>query len=424
MMALLFLGFVILRQTNSLHHNSDPTYTLVNKEITNESIVLNHKSLFIYNSTLTDISIKLHGEGSDTVFIKDCILNGSMVVIDSIMNCSIKSSRFLAKDVSSHEQSRYMLNVLDANFVDIVHTVFSGSEEEMTKTELGINLTNITHAEITHCMFTHIRSEKADGSVLYITSSEVYVRHTEIVSNVARYSAIFLRPSLIIPSKMTNDNCSYRDNLSSNGGAAIYISKYIKGAVKCIIHCCTFTRNEVKGFAFGGAITCGNCEIIKSVFIANRNRFFGGAIAFWDRISVILHSTFLNNTAMNGAAVHADGFSLIYNCTFSYGYARNLGGALSITSHSINLIRSSVFNHNVAAVQGGTIYSTAGCTISDSMFSMNTARDGGVFRIRHLFGPIPDPMLINNTFTRNTGIIHKTHITISQCILFFKFLYH
>ncbi|KAK6028700.1 polymorphic outer membrane protein repeat-containing domain protein [Ostertagia ostertagi] len=146
-------------------------------------------------------------------------------------------------------------------------------------------------------------------------------------------------------------NCTFSNNLATNGGGAIMNNVYSS----VWITSCQFignTNNNASSIYGGGAVFSASNSIAainSSIFTANRSATAGGAI-------------FQNDTSLS-----------VINCTFS-GDTAAAGGAISLINQSPFYSRNNLFRNNVATGgHGGAIYAnhTGTDTLVNNVFTGN-----------------------------------------------------
>ncbi len=300
-----------------------------------ESISLQHVSVVITNSTLINTNITLYGNKKESVLVRNCSFKGSEIVVDSVHTFTIASSNFTAEGIALNEESRHMIRVHNVDFLQVNQTEFmndviDGNDDEIRNTQLGIQMENVSLADIANCTFTNLMSDSQNGSALLITSSEVHIRQSHFRSNIARNGVIYATTY----ANIMNDNSSFIANYAKESGSAIYMANngnlknslcvmhnnraeklggalYMEKFVDCLNYETSFTRNKAQ--AGGGAIftkTNTNTTNVKCVFSGNGvgGQSNGGAVYAHDRVvSLNIDSTYYNNTAFTGGALSIKG---------------------------------------------------------------------------------------------------------------------
>lgn len=188
---------------------------------------------------------------------------------------------------------------------------------------------------------------------------------------------------------ITPGNTVLIQNLTLTNGKAAYhptIQQYLGGAIynensNLTVTKCTFIGNNAYHINYGG---------------------IGGAICNQNPLGFILKdSTFINNTAFTGGAIHNWGLSKgsytsnIENCTFTNNNATREGGAIQNWGNGGSLtlnISKSTFTNNKAAVWGGAI--------------LNGGLEGSVILNAHF------NRFYNNTAPNSTAILNWNNKTV------------
>ncbi|CAM9276212.1 unnamed protein product, partial [Discosporangium mesarthrocarpum] len=135
------------------------------------------------------------------------------------------------------------------------------------------------------------------------------------------------------------------------------------------------------------ALNITGCKFSNNVLQGGEEDTWGGAVlSRWGRV-YISSSTFLTNSAANGAAVAVQQGQLkVKNSEFIGNDAKEYGGALVQTLAGTMDIEQTIFQENVAGLGGGAVavatYAASDrYTITDTTFSQNTAglEGGGAF---------------------------------------------
>jgi len=175
-------------------------------------------------------------------------------------------------------------------------------------------------------------------------------------------------------------NSTFTSNVGAVQGGVAYINLYTARNEQAIIDNSTFSGNSLtggNGYVNGGALSGGQTNngagtvritVTDSLFANNSvaggtNGASGGAIAFAQLGTfVFANSTFTGNQAIGSCS----------NCYSANGGAIAIGG--NNTAYSI---LNSTFVNNSAGWVGGAIVAAAGGTVRNSIFSNNTAANGG-----------------------------------------------
>jgi predicted outer membrane repeat protein len=176
-------------------------------------------------------------------------------------------------------------------------------------------------------------------------------------------------------SSFVNNSADFGAALCSNGGTAVSNSSFIGNAA----------------VAFGGAVFYGkgSLSVLNSEFDSNSAGNDGGAVFQAKGTATLQHNVFAGNRAVSaGGAVAVQAVAVAAeNNTYRHNSAGELGGALFIAvcreevttgiacdgTAAVCKHAHSVFLNN-SADQGGSVYQRGGTlTLSDSVFSSNTA---------------------------------------------------
>lgn len=160
--------------------------------------------------------------------------------------------------------------------------------------------------------------------------------------------------------------------------------------------------------SYGGAVYSGsgNLFIINSTF-KNNLAGDGGAIYAVSGILSVENSSFIDNHLTNlyyaesGGAIYASNDVVIFNSTFVNNTA-NSGGAIHCIGHNITLMDSFFRNNAALLYTGGSIVSTADVHVANSVFENNHAPNygGAIFTYGEGSGKV---QVVNSNFTNNTS---------------------
>ena len=189
----------------------------------------------------------------------------------------------------------------------------------------------------------------------------------------------------------------------------------------------TFEENTAQT---GGVIYAeqnSNITLSTSAFIGNqimcdRKICYGGVLYLNGGTLVVLHSTFVNNSA-KGSLSSGGVFRLLdstvsfSHSTFLQNVAEGIGGVISAKGGYV-VLTSNKFNRNVATRKGGVFFTSETslhCTYSN--FSQNVADIGGVMSIQYGSVIISDNNFENNTARSNGGVISadETDVSVTTC---------
>ncbi|MCB9684209.1 MAG: hypothetical protein H6738_00335 [Alphaproteobacteria bacterium] len=199
----------------------------------------------------------------------------------------------------------------------------------------------------------------------------------------------------------------------------------------------TFTNNGSSSID-GGAIYVadGSLNVVDSTFAFNTARL-GGAIRVDNNLpATILTSTFDDNVATDGGALHLRGPTATHGNRFAGNVATNRGGAVFSETNSASLqvqassflangadaggaiyakniaelaVVGSDFCRNEAATQGGAVYAesiaSAVSRISATIVRQNSGTDGGGIYVRSSDLDLTHLTVLGNRSTNNGGVI-------------------
>jgi len=184
------------------------------------------------------------------------------------------------------------------------------------------------------------------------------------------------RPCEVIGFVIRGGNGNGSPGLYDYGGGAHVWSA---GAV---LRDCDFAYNRAR---LGGALTLRRSTVVeRCTFRGNQAIEDGGAVAVFQQdaaASVIRKSTFLDNRAAYGGAVHVfDAAPVFFACDFQRNTASYGGGVNVEYSATPEFVRC-FFGENVATFDGGAIYNNIGSTtvwssLRNCLLTKNRARDG------------------------------------------------
>ena len=239
---------------------------------------------------------------------------------------------------------------------------------------------------ITNCTFQN-NSASSGGALHYSfdDKADISLTNCTFQKNRATYGGAVYMHSLESKGDTSITNCTFQKNSATYGGAVYMYSLESKGDTS--ITNCTFQNNTVS-FA-GGALWMGQSMInatITDCTFWNNNATYGGAIFILPLSAFVYNSTFANNTAVNGAAVHSK---------------KGINSQGEPLGHL--LLQDVVFKDNHCS-GGGAIYFEGvkvvifGNTPTGSQFSSNSAQGAiqGQNGLLQLHG--------NITFTENRGV--------------------
>lgn len=213
--------------------------------------------------------------------------------------------------------------------------------------------------------------------------------------------------------KYTIINCTFINNAADNRGGAIYNN--VEDNTLTIINS-SFISNKASNDEGGAIYSKGNLEIKNSYFEGNTAKVDGGAI-YAERDADISSTVFKSNKATGaivhrcfGGAICAKKDLFADYCNFTDNFADNYGGA--IYGYMTVLIENSLFSKN-SAKEGGAVYKkgSESMVVDGSVFMDNKAtssKGGAIYSNKWI-------SIGNSSFTANTassdgGAIYSDYI--------------
>ncbi len=222
-------------------------------------------------------------------------------------------------------------------------------------------------------------------------------------------------------SSPTVANCTFSGNTATFGGG-MYVFSGSATVTKC-----NFVGNSA-GSSGGGmqSQSSSNMLVTECMFSGNTAWQGGGMSNFGVTGQTVSGCTFSRNTAASGGAIYNfDGTQVVSGCTFTENEAQSSGGGLYQFSGSLTMTDCAFIGNTSANAGGGILNAARGSstvtrctfignasfnggamnngssspTVTDSMFSGNTAtNDGG-----GIYNSLASPTLTNCTFSGNTA---------------------
>ena len=260
------------------------------------------------------------------------------------------------------------------SFVHFHECLFTNNRQNLSR---AISI-NRTRSVFTNCYFVNNLSA-VNGSI-HLTGGCTSFKENSFVNN----TAVNVMGGVIYAaadSVTEIANSSFKGNRALLAGGAIFSS-----GRKLSVTSSTFELNTASSeFGFGGAISLSpkvDSEISNSSFKSNAVNYRGGAIFCQGKKLLIKSSSFIENTATEGAAMSISShntLSDIFNCSFKgnklISNGGGDGGAILFHGYEL-LIRTSSFDNNNAAYRGGAIsviYRYSKCDIDNCVFKRNSA---------------------------------------------------
>lgn len=257
---------------------------------------------------------------------------------------------------------------------------------------------------------TFINGNAYDGGAIYIKNGTTSITDCKFDNNNAtRGGAIFNTAN-----NLTIFNSSFDSNIAKHYGGAIQseggdLNSRNYGNTSIINS--FFINNKVTELQ-GGAINIWhyNCTVINSTFNSNNAQDGGGAIEIYNYANLtVIDSKFDNNSANCGGAICTDsgfGFCRVINSKFTNNKATgNYGGGAIFNVDTTCIVIDSTFINN-SAIKGGAIHTLryayhTNITVNNSKFVNNTANYGGGIYITN-----SPAFIIGSNFTGNGQAIH------------------
>ena len=293
--------------------------------------------------------------------------------------------------------------------------------EDNNATETGgaIHFDMGMRSTIVNCTFKRNKA-KNGGAVGILYSQYVNISNSTFTGNIAELSGGAIDFDFSLNNSL--DNCHFANNHAreENGGAFVWI--FSNGNITNS----SFISNSASGN--GGAIftqirnteaLVNNQRLINCNFTDNYAKN-GGAIYNNDyyRISGCNGSSyhFINNHAdENGGAVYCTDFCDLSNSTFSSNSAYGNGGAVYCRDSCYFSYTS--FLSNSVSGKGGAIYANDGCFFFSSNFTYNEAGSGGAIYANNLNSFFDDIFLNNSAYGNGGAIFCNDNCSSSKCTL-------
>jgi predicted outer membrane repeat protein len=248
-------------------------------------------------------------------------------------------------------------------------------------------------------------------------------------------AAIFVNDSTVNVANAFN-GCDFETNpgLESDGGAVT-----VSRGISTFSHC-TFNKNSGNGAV---EFTDSSGSFDHCVFTNNTGNGGPGGIEGLASSLTLSNCTFADNQASNtfgaAAVLWQDGPVTITQCSFTNNSAPNGGGALYVaalgSATNLTIARSAFVNNSAhfgGAIEAVAVSHTVGVTVTDCLFTGNSATDGAVLNLQASEGDSVSTNIINSSFFGNvtsgsdqTGAISAftttggtAPLTISNSILF------
>ena len=293
---------------------------------------------------------------TNCTFQNNSALYGGAVLLSSTGNVSITSCTFQNNSATNGDGGGAVwLEGLTGN-VSITNCTFQSNSA--ANDGGAVLLSSTGNVSITSCTFQNNSATNGGAVWLERLTGNVSITNCRFQNNSATDDggAVLLYGS---SGNVSITNCTFQNNSAANDGGAVRLDGS-SGNVS--ITNCTFQSNSAAND--GGAVwldgSSGNVSITNCTFLNNSATFDGGAIYIsLTDVVIIYKSTFINNTAIRGAAVYAsnrdDGNSIIQlghltlqevivennNCSCN-GYPTVRGGAIFFSVMTVDIIGNTI----------------------------------------------------------------------------------
>ncbi len=153
------------------------SYILNKTAVYNAFIRLENTSLFLSNAIVIGSKMVAGGSGNYSVLIENSVFENSEIVIDSASNVTIINSHFKMEDIAREDEANHVVKVYNTSFFFMLNTHFGNQSIQDNQndrrhsgiensTNLGINLENVTTAELKGCTFAGIKAYRDFDGIL------------------------------------------------------------------------------------------------------------------------------------------------------------------------------------------------------------------------------------------------------------------
>eukprot|EP01130_Rhizamoeba_saxonica_P014905 TRINITY_DN6586_c0_g1_i2.p1 TRINITY_DN6586_c0_g1~~TRINITY_DN6586_c0_g1_i2.p1 ORF type:complete len:485 (-),score=86.14 TRINITY_DN6586_c0_g1_i2:40-1494(-) len=225
---------------------------------------------------------------------------------------------------------------------------------------------------------------------------------------------------------LTLTNIHFRNGRNDKSGGCVRLVSVSeeKTTSLVIFNGCYF--DKCNSFGSGGAIYVdqswdGNMYVYNSIFIQNKCVEFGGGIFFSNNTLVsVSDSTFTSNSAKRGGGLYlSHSKALVKSNVFEHNVAIESGGGASIRGSTLVTIDDNIFRYNQALIEDGgglylrniykelvTVPLPIGGNISRNLIEKNTAntQGGGIFMLNCVVDFYQNDLLFNSISVENTDL--------------------
>ncbi len=206
-------------------------YILNKTTIHDRLIRLDSTSMLLSNASVVSSKILAGGKMDYSVYIENSVFENSEIVVDSASNVTIVNSHFTMEDIGKEEEPNHVVRIYNTSAIFMTDTHFgnkliqdnqndTGHSQMKSSTNLGIKMENVLSAELKNCTFIGIKTEKSNGSAMFLKNTEVLMLYCQLYVNIAKHGVIFGVNSVNITSK----NSSFKKNYASHSGAVFYLT--------------------------------------------------------------------------------------------------------------------------------------------------------------------------------------------------------
>ena len=230
---------------------------------------------------------------------------------------------------------------------------------------------------------------------------------------------ITLASTLMIDKDLTIDGSALASQITI-GGDDLYRVFYVNSGVTVTLDSLIIAHGKSPYGESGGGILNAGALTVTSSTISENSAAYGGGIFNEGGSVTMIDSTFSNNDAyMDGGGIYSQGGTVtVSTSTLSHNNASFTGGGV-YNADGIVTVSNSTFSYNsgdpLMSSYAGGIYNIGTLTISDSIFSNNSAEasGGGIF---HADGTltITNSIFSGNSASPGGGIINNATLIIAN----------
>ncbi len=357
-------------------------------------------------TSLTAGAVELGGEGS---IVEECVFES---------NRSVKAAGAVEARYGTFRDCAFVRNTSDLNGggamlvsgpVSLARCTF---EANTATDEGGAILVMADEVLILDCMFTMNGARRGGAIRARMSGSMVITGCTFLANEAPTGGGLSLEESSPVVSK-----CDFNGNVA-NDAAGIAVDMLSEPA---IIDCVFLANNAARN---GAGIACtGSRPVIRDCrFEANEAQQGAGIYSQSESEPLVTRSTFEANRAIRGAGIANDDDSrpVILECTFLGNVATGSGGGIANTDSDV-IIGRCRFLGNRATALGGGLHNVVNSvvTVTNSVFSGNTATEGGAVRSFDSVGSLVNCTLVGNgaVFGAALSSLGGSDTSVENCVL-------